>query len=114
MNNIASIFLQLNSFEDAKTYSQMALSHKNDYVPSLINVGIALARLGITEEAESYLVRALTLEPDNRYALFNIAILYEKKENFKKAREYYLKLHQLGDMQGSIGLERTKAGGQDK
>ncbi len=106
MSNIASILIHLNSFEDAKNYSQMALSHKNDYVPGLINAGIALARLGLLEDAENYLVRALTLEPDNRQALLNIAILYEKKDNYKKAREHYLRLQRLGDTQGSIGLER--------
>lgn len=108
MSNIASILIQLNSFEDAKTYSQMALSHKGDYVPGLINAGIAIARLEMPEDAENYLLRALTLEPDNRQALLNIAILYEKKSNYKKAREYYLKLQRLGDTQGSIGLERIR------
>lgn len=106
MNNISSLLIQLNSFEEAKTYSQMALGHKNDYVPALINTGIALAKLGMPEEAENHLLRALSLEPDNRQALLNIAILYEKKDNYKKAREHYLRLHRLGDTQGRAGLER--------
>jgi len=108
MNNIASILLQLNSSEEAKTYLQKAINIKNDYVPGLINMGIALARLGETENAESFLLRAQTFEPYNRSAIFNIALLYEKKGNYEKAREYYLKLQRLGDTEGGLGLERIK------
>jgi len=108
MNNIASILLQINSPEEAKTYLQKAFNIKNDYVPGLINMGIAFARLGETEKAEGFLMRAHTLEPDNRRTILNIAILYEKKGNYEKAREYYLRLQRLGDMEGSLGLERIK------
>lgn len=108
MNNIASILLQINSSEEAKTYLQNAFNIKNDYVPGLINMGIALAKLGETEKAEGFLLRAHTLEPDNRRTIFNIAILYEKKGNYEKAREYYLRLKRLGDTEGSLGLKRTR------
>lgn len=108
MNNIASILIQLNSFEDAKSYSLLSLSYKNDYVPALINYAIASAKLGVTEDAENYLLRALQLEPDNRQAIFNIAVLYENRGDYKKAREYYLKLQRLGDVQGKEGFERLK------
>ncbi|GAB4415797.1 MAG: hypothetical protein OHK0032_11930 [Thermodesulfovibrionales bacterium] len=106
MNNIASILIKLNLYDEAKTYLEMALGVRNDYVPGLINTGIVLARLGETQNAENSLLKALTLEPDNRNALLNIAILYEKKGSYEKAREYYLRLKQLGDAQGSLGLER--------
>jgi Tfp pilus assembly protein PilF len=108
MNNIASILLQINSSEEAKTYLQKAFDIKNDYVPGLINMGIALAKLEETEKAEGFLLRAHTLEPDNRRTIFNIAILYEKKGNYEKAREYYLRLQRLGDTEGGVGLERTR------
>lgn len=114
MNNIASMLLQLNSTEEAKSYLQNAFNIKNDYVPGLINMGITLARLGETEKAENFLLRAQTLEPYNRCAILNIAVLYEKKGNYEKAREYYLRLQQLGDTEGNLGLERIKAGATSK
>ncbi|MFN3479868.1 MAG: tetratricopeptide repeat protein, partial [Thermodesulfovibrionales bacterium] len=80
-----------------------------DYVPGLINMGIVLAKLGDVREAESYLLQSLTLEPDNRHAIFNIALLYEKEGNYEKAREYYLRLKQLGDARGVLGLDRIGA-----
>jgi Tfp pilus assembly protein PilF len=109
MNNIASILIRLNSPEEAKTYLQMAFNIKDDYVPALINMGIALAKLNKKEEAEKFLLRAQSLEPDNRYSLLNIATFYEKTGNFEKAREYYLKLKRLGDVQGNIGLKRINS-----
>lgn len=108
MNNIASILIRLNSYNEARIYSQMAIDVRNDYVPGLINMGIVLAKLGEAQEAENCLLKALTLEPNNRDAILNIAIFYEKEGSYDKAREYYLRLKQLGDQQGSLGLERIK------
>ncbi len=108
MNNIAYIFLQLNSFEEAMDYLQMAINVKNDYVPALINMGIVHARLGRPSEAEGYLSRAVILEPYNKHALFNIAFFYEGHGNYDRAQDYYLRLQRLGDTEGSLGLERTR------
>lgn len=105
LNNIASLLVRTDSFEEAKAYSQMTLNIKRDYVPGLINMGIALA--GLKEpSAEGYLLQVLKLEPDNRYAVLNLAILSEKQGNYRKAAEYYSKLQRLGDAEGRTGLER--------
>ncbi len=108
MNNIAYIFLQLNSFEEAMGYLQMAINVENNYVPALINMGIVHARLGRPSEAEGYLSRAVILEPYNKHALFNIAFFYEGQGNYDRAQDYYLRLQRLGDTEGSLGLERTR------
>lgn len=108
MNNIASILIQLNSYNEARVYLQMALDIRNDYVPGLINMGIVLARIGETQNAKDSFLRALALEPDNRDAILNIAIFYEKDGSYDKAREYYSRLKQMGDQHGDLGLERIK------
>lgn len=108
MNNIASILLSINSNEEAKTFLQKALWSKTDYVPALINMGIALARLGDADNAERYFSRVEALDSSNSYAVLNIAILHEKQGRNTKARGYYTKLKQLGDSRGDAGLERLK------
>ncbi len=108
MNNIASILIKLNLYDEAKTYLSMALDVRNDYVPGLINLGIVFAKAGEAKHAEDSLLKALTLEPDNRDALLNIAILYEREGSYEKARQHYLRLKQLGDPRGEMGLERIK------
>jgi hypothetical protein len=109
MNNIASILIKLNLYDEAKTYLSMALDVRNDYVPGIINLGIVFARAGEAKKAEDSLLKALTLEPDNRDALLNLAILYEKEGSYEKARQHYLRLKQLGDPRGETGLERIRA-----
>lgn len=110
LNNIASLLVRANSFEEAKAYSQMTLNIKKDYVPGLINMGIALA--GLKEpSSEGYFLQALQLEPDNRYALLNLAILFEKQGNYKKAAECYSKLQSLGVAEGRTGLQRLQRTG---
>lgn len=108
MNNIAYIFLQLNSFEEAMDYLQMAINVENDYVPALINMGIVHARLGRPSDAEGYLSRAVILEPYNKHALFNIAFFYEGQGNYDRAQDYYLRLQRTGDIHGYLGLARIK------
>jgi len=108
MNNIAYIFIQLDSFEEAMDYLQMAINVANDYVPALINMGIVHARLGRPSEAEGYLSRAVILEPYNKHALFNIAFFYEGQGNADRAQDYYLRLQRTGDIHGYLGLARIK------
>lgn len=108
MNNIAYIFLQLNSFEEAMDYLQMAINVANNYVPALINMGIVHARLGRPSEAEGYLSRAVVLEPYNKHALFNIAFFHEGQGNYDRSQDYYLRLQRTGDIHGYLGLARIK------
>lgn len=106
MNNISSMLLFLNSYKEASRYSRDALNIRNDYVPSLINLGIANIQADNLSEGESYLLKALTIEPTNRYVLLNLAILYEKKGDNGKASEYFQKLLEKNDIQGYLGAAR--------
>lgn len=113
MNNMAYILLEMGLVNEAIKYSQMAVDKKKDYVPALMNLGIAYARIEDTtfgeeshRQAETYLKRALTIEPDNKTVILNLAIFYERKGDYPKALEYFLKLTGLADVTGSLGLAR--------
>ena len=106
MNNIASALIQLSSFEEAIGYAEQALRIRKRYVPSLINLGIAYSRLGKYAEGERSMKEALSVEPSNRFALINIGLLYERRDMYEKAGEYYLRLTNMGDVQGYLGLAR--------
>lgn len=106
MNNISSMLLFLNSYAEAMSYSRSALNMRNDYVPSLINLGIANIQTSNLAEGESYLLKALSLEPANRYVLLNLAILYEKKGDNNRAYDYFRKLSEKDDLQGYLGAAR--------
>lgn len=116
MNKIGSIFIELKLFKEALIYLQEAINIKNDYIPALVNMGIAYAELAELSNAEIYLSTAVALEPYNKFAIFNIALLYEEIGDYDKAQQYYSILREMGDVQGDAGLarieERLKSGGQ--
>ena len=106
MNNISSLLLHLEVFEKSIEYSERALNIKEDYLPSLINLGIAYIKSGNPIAGEDYLLKVISIEPSNRHALFNIAILYEKVEEYDKAYGMYQRLSKMEDYQGYLGLAR--------
>jgi len=106
MNNIASVLIQMSSFEEAVSYAEKALHIRRNYVPSLINLGIAYSRLGKDAEAERCMKESLSVEPLNRLALLNIGLLYEKRDLYDRAAENYLRLKNINDVRGYLGLAR--------
>ena len=106
MNNIAFMYLKLNLPDEAVAYAQMALDRDRDYVPALINMAIASAQSGKFVDAEHYLNQAGGLDPDNETIILNLAVLYERKENFPKALDLYSRLVKLGKSEGRMGEAR--------
>ena len=106
MNNMAAIFIRSSAAGDALHYAEKAVQLKGDYVPALINLGIANCQNSKDKEGQSLFERALALESSNGYALLNLGILHEKRKSFDKARECYSKLADLGENQGYLGLGR--------
>lgn len=106
MNNISGVLIHLGLFEEAIKYAKNVLAMKKDYVPSLINIGIAYIRLNNPVEGEAYLSKALSIEPSNIYALLNLGLLYEKQGDNDKAYGYFFKLSEMGNIQGHLGIAR--------
>lgn len=107
MNNIASVLLKCGSFEESIWYSKNALNIKKDYVPSLINLGVAYIQLNNLKEGESYLLKAKSIEPSNKYMVFNLALLYEKLKDYEKAYMFFSKLSEMEDIRGYLGMARV-------
>ncbi len=106
MNNMAALYLRSGDLGNATRYATMALQVRKDYVPALINLGIASFRSGKDAQGESCLEQALTLEPANRFALVNLGIHYEKKKIAEKAMACYSRLAEMADSTGYLGLAR--------
>lgn len=106
MNNISGVMLRIGRYNDALLYARNALMHNNNYVPAIINTGIASIELNNPAEGQKYLAKALSLDPSNRGAMLNLAIVNEKTGEYDKAHAYFYKLAELGDVQGYLGLAR--------
>ena len=106
MNNIAYIYLKLGLTEESVRYSQMASEINKDYIPALINLGVASAKSENIPAAENYFNHALKLDPNNQNVILNLAVLYERQMDYPKAHNYFSRLSKSGDLSGTLGLAR--------
>lgn len=106
MNNVASLLVRLNRYEDAATQAQRALRVRQDYVPALINLGLARIGLGQEVEGETSLLKAREMEPAHPQVLLNLALLYERKKAFDRATPLFRSLAEKANSQGYLGLAR--------
>jgi len=106
MNNIAYIYLKLGLTEESVRYSQMASEINKDYIPALINLGVASAKAENISAAEGYFNHALKLDPNNQNVILNLAVLYERQMDYPRAHNYFSRLSKSGDLSGTLGLAR--------
>jgi Tfp pilus assembly protein PilF len=108
MNNLASICLNLELYEEALSYANQALKLKGEYVSALVNGGIAQGRLGNQSGARAMLAKAVAAEPANRQALYNLALSQERANALDDAQTTWRRLADAGDANGLLGVARIK------
>ncbi len=109
MNQIAYLYIKLGIPDRAIEYIERLKKFRSDYVPSMINLSVALMMKAEHAEAERVLLDVIRVEPFNKTALFNLAILYENKGRLEEAEGYYRRLLSTGDSRGRVGLKRIKS-----
>jgi len=107
MNSLASSLIKTGAFEEAIRYSRDALNYQKNYIPALINLGIAHIQNGNMTEGETYLTRARTIDPTNKAVLLNLALLYERLPNYQESLTHFQKLSEMKDLQGYLGMARV-------
>jgi spermidine synthase len=80
-NNAASVVLAEGNAEEALPLLQRVLARHPRYVPAIINLGVAHARLGLLEEARANYLDALRLDPGNPDATYNLQRAEERARN---------------------------------
>jgi len=107
MNSLASALIKTGTFEESIRYSKDALNYQKNYVPALINLGIAHVQNGNMTEGETCLTRARTIEPTNKAVLLNLALLYERLPNYQESLIHFQKLSEMKDIRGYLGMARV-------
>lgn len=106
MNNVASTMLRLGMDAEALQVANRALATKPDYVSAIINAGIAHGNLGHAAASRGMFTKAVTLDPSNRSALYNLALSQERAGTLDDALKTYRRLAEGGDAQGYLGQGR--------
>ncbi|MEN2994390.1 MAG: tetratricopeptide repeat protein [Thermodesulfovibrio sp.] len=109
LNKIATLYLLVGNLKEAFYYAEMALQESPDSVAVLINYGVINAKMGNLTKAEECFKKVISIFPENKTALYNLALLKEKKREYKEALTLYEKLYHLGDPQASEAIERVRA-----
>ncbi|HEX2966307.1 MAG TPA: tetratricopeptide repeat protein, partial [Syntrophorhabdaceae bacterium] len=106
MNSLANTLIKTGSFREAIYYSAGALEIQNNYIPSLINLGIANIQIGNISDGERSLLKAKSIDQSNRAALYNLGLLYEKNSNYQESLTMFKKLADMRDISGQLGMAR--------
>lgn len=107
MNNAAGMHIRLGEHAVALALCDRALQLAKNYIPALINQGIARSALGNTSGAADSFTRALELDPANRGALYNLALFHEKNGGLDASAQQFKRLAAGGEVSGLIGLARV-------
>ncbi len=62
------------------------------YAPLHAHLSLLYAKLNDVNSAKNYMISALSLEPDNVFYIYNLAVMYDKLSEFKNAAFFYKKL----------------------
>ncbi|GAB5045770.1 tetratricopeptide repeat protein [Thermodesulfovibrio sp. TK110] len=109
LDKIATLYLLIGDLKEASHYSQLSLNQAPDNIPIIINYGVIQAKIGNLTKAEECFRKVLSMNPENKTALYNLALLKEKKKQYEEALKLYEKLYQLGDPQAAEAIQRVRS-----
>jgi len=99
LHEIAENYESKKDWAKAKRNYYKAIQIKNDYIPSLNNLGNLLFEEGSNDEALKYLKIAKKFIPENTTILNNIALIFFKNKNYFLSMKYFEKV--MTQKQGS-------------
>ena len=62
-----------------------------------LNAGVCSRKAGNNKDAEDFLLKALTVQPDNTLAMYNLADLYFANGDYASAKKYFANFSQQSD-----------------
>lgn len=102
-NNFGAYLCRLGRFDEADGYFLKALNDPFYKTPSaaLSNAGVCAARAGQAEKSEGYFRKALDHNPNDAAALFELALVHFRKNDFLRARAFMQRFEALGALDAS-------------
>jgi tetratricopeptide (TPR) repeat protein len=84
---------------DMREIAETVLMYNPDHVASLSNIAITYMVSKKYDKGLQYLLRAEKIAPDDLIVLNNIAVIYKRKGDKRRARKYYEKIIEVGNVQ---------------
>ena len=94
-NNYANVLKALNETEKAEEILEKIIERKPDYINAINNLANLKKTLKKYEEAINLYNKALSFQPENSVMVYNMALCFRSLRNFKKVKEYALKINKL-------------------
>jgi tetratricopeptide (TPR) repeat protein len=79
----------------------------------LSNKGLKEVKKGYFQEAEKYLQKALSIKPDNPYAIPNISVVYFNTDRKEQARENFNKVISIAEKENAQDSNENWAVGKE-
>ncbi len=81
-----------------------------EHAVKLADIGFTRLSEGRISDAKAYLDQALSIDPDNPYALLNLGVAYEKEGDYEQAIVLYQKVIDTGTAEAILAPQGTGAG----
>ncbi|WP_373709249.1 tetratricopeptide repeat protein [Kaistella sp.] len=92
--NMGKDFMEQGNYQLAIKSFEKALENDENFVLALDDIAISYRQLNQFDEAITYYKKSLAVFPEGDFALMNIAVVYNLKEDYKTSNEYYAQLMQ--------------------
>ncbi|NRA68701.1 MAG: tetratricopeptide repeat protein [Pseudobacteriovorax sp.] len=101
--NRANLSIRKSEYDAAESDLKNAITNGPYFANAYISMGVLYQRTGRFTSAKSFFEKALSIRPENAYARYNLASLYDKEfENPNKALRLYYEVVQSSDKTDEI------------
>lgn len=88
---IGELFEKKDMSIKAIRYYSEAIKYNSNYVPALLNLGILYFKMKNITQAESYLQKSVSKDPENYKGFFYLGMMEKAEANYKNALKYFEK-----------------------
>lgn len=86
---LADILFDTGNWSEGIIHYRSAIRQDSSLVTAIVDLGVCYYNLSVPDEAERLFKLALSREPHQAFALFNLGIVYERRGDNRAALEYF-------------------------
>ncbi|MCK5538732.1 MAG: tetratricopeptide repeat protein [Bacteroidales bacterium] len=107
-NNRGKVYFEQNSYDKALADYSKCVDLNSQYYSAYLNRGILYFQQGNYIEALNDFYSVNEYDPENEYAIYDIALAHEALENYDDAIEMYKKYIEIGTIEQNLNIARAR------